>query len=122
MELVVDKVDAENNENTYYLSPDRLNQLKLVAANSFTKATIRNCPVRNLTAFNLQSLYHGLIAGASAIIYIDEPVLVLLDYDADTIAANAELAGFKTINPGKAKVMCEGLGTTVDTITITLTK
>lgn len=122
MELLVDKVDADNSEDIYYLAPDRLNQLKLVTPNSFSKATIRNCPVQNLTPFTLQCLFHGLQKGASATIIIDEPVLVLQDYDADTIAANAELAGFRTINPGNTKAMCERLGTTVETITITLTK
>ncbi len=122
MELIVDSVDSENTENVYYLSPERLGQLKLVTPNSFKKATIRNCPVTCLTPYNLQCLFHSLQKDCSATIYIDQPVLVLQEYDADSIAANAELAGFKSIDSGTAKVMCNGLGTVVDTITIVVTK
>ena len=52
-ELIVD-TDFDNNlENIYYLSPDNLNQLKFVRPNSFSRATIRNCNVTNLTSYNL---------------------------------------------------------------------
>ncbi len=122
MELLIDNVESEISENGYYVAPEKLNQLKLVTPNSFSKATIRNCPTQYLTAFILRCLFHGLQKGASATIFIDEPVLVMLEYDADAIAANAELAGFKQIDSGNSKIMNEKLGTTVETITIKLTK
>jgi flotillin len=39
-----------------------------------------------------------------------------------SIMANAELAGFKSIKTGNTNAFCQGLGTKVNTITITLTK
>ena len=43
-------------------------------------------------------------------------------YDAKAIIANAELAGFKNIRTGNTTAFCPGLGTKVETITLTLTK
>ena len=53
---------------------------------------------------------------------IDQPVLVLQEYDANAIIANAELAGFKDIKSGNVNAFCPGLGTKVETITLTLKK
>ena len=121
-ELIVDTEVDQTNENAYFLAPDNLKQLRFVKHNSFSKATIRNCNVTNLTAYNLQSLFNALERGSTATIIIDEPVLVLQEYDANAIVANAELAGFKNIRSGNANAFCPGLGTKVETITLTLTK
>ena len=121
-ELIVDIVTVPDNEDAYYITPENLKQLRYVRPNSFSKATIRNCNVTNLTSYNLQSLYNSLMKGSTATIIIDQPVLVLQDYDANAIVANAELAGFKNIRSGNANAFCHGLGTKVETITLTLTK
>ena len=121
-ELIVDTEVDQTLENAYFLAPDNLKQLRFVRPNSFSKATIRNCNVTNLTAYNLQSLFNSLERGASATIIIDQPVLVLQDYDANAIAANAELAGFKNIDSGNTNAFCPGLGTKVETITLILKK
>ena len=121
-ELIVDtEVDPEK-ENVYYLAPENLKQLRFIKPNSFSKATIRNCNVTNLTGYNLQSLFNALERGSSATITIDQPVLVLQEYDANAIIANAELAGFKDIKSGNVNAFCPGLGTKVETIVLTLTK
>ena len=121
-ELLVDKELSTDKENIYFISPDNLKQLKFVKASSFSKATIRNCNVSNLTGYNLQSLFNSLEKGASATIIIDQPVLVLQEYDASTIATNAELAGFKNIRTNSVNAFCEGLNSNVETISITLIK
>ena len=121
-ELIVDTEYDQNKENIYYITPDNMNQLKFVRPSSFSKATIQNCNVSNLTSFNLQCLYNSLEKGSSATIVVDQPVLVLQEYDANSIIANAELAGFKNIKTGKVNSFCQGLGTKVDTISLVLTK
>ena len=121
-ELVVDTEVDQTKENAYFLAPENLKQLRFVKHNSFSKATIRNCNVTNLTAYNLQSLFNSLERGSTATIIIDQPVLVLQEYDANAIVANAELAGFKNIRSGNVQAFCPGLGTKVETITLTLTK
>ena len=121
-ELIVDKEVDPDKENAYYIAPENLKQLRFVKPNSFSKATIRNCNVKNLTSYNLQSLFNSLEKGSSATIIIDEPVLVLQEYDANAIVANAELAGFKNIKSGSTFAFCHGLGTKVETISLTLTK
>ena len=121
-ELIVDKEVDPDKENAYYIAPENLKQLRFVKPNSFSKATIRNCNVKNLTSYNLQSLFNSLEKGSSATIIIDEPVLVLQEYDANAIVANAELAGFKNIKSGRTFAFCHGLGTKVETISLTLTK
>ena len=121
-ELIVDKEVEPDKEDVYYIAPENLKQLRFVKPNSFSKATIRNCNVKNLTSYNLQSLFNSLEKGSSATIIIDEPVLVLQEYDANAIVANAELAGFKNIKSGSTFAFCHGLGTKVETISLTLTK
>ena len=78
--------------------------------------------MQHLTSYNLQSLFNSLKKGCSATITLDEPVLVLQEYDMKSIMANAELAGFKNIKTGNTNAFCKGLGMKVNTITITLTK
>ena len=121
-ELIIDTETDLDKENSYCISPDNLNQLRFVRPNSFSKATIRNTNVINLTSFNLQSLFNSLEKGSTATIIIDQPVLVLQEYDANAIVANAELAGFKNIKSGSTFAFCHGLGTKVETISLTLTK
>ena len=121
-ELIVDNEIDENKENAYFIDPENLKQLKFVRPNSFSKATIRNCNVTKLTSYNLQSLFNALEKGSTATIIIDQPVLVLQEYDANAIAANAELAGFKDIKSGNVNAFCKGLGTKVETISLILTK
>jgi hypothetical protein len=75
-----------------------------------------------MKSYNLQSLFNSLKKGCSATITLDEPVLVLHEYDTKTIIANAELAGFKGIKTGNTNAFCKGLGTKINTVTITLTK
>lgn len=123
VELIVDdKQEEEVSPDTFYVKPDGLSKMNLVSPGSFEKATVRNCPVMYLTPFNLQNIYASLKKGATATIYIHEPILVLQEYDARALEANAELAGFRDIKTGTAVVYCEDLGTKVETIAYTLTK
>ena len=121
-ELIVDTESDPDKENAYFLTPDNLKQLSFIRPNSFSKATIRNTNVINLTSFNLQSLFNSLERGSTATIIIDQPVLVLQEYDANAIIANAELAGFKNIKSTTQNAVCHGLGTKVETIVLSLTK
>ena len=122
-ELIVDKKDdLENKENIFFVTPERLNQLKLVTSNSFYKATIKNCPANFLTSFNLQYIYNSLKPNASCTIFIDQPIAVMQDYDKQTIQANATLAGFTNIKTGTANIMNEKLKAKMETITVILTK
>ena len=122
-ELIVDKVDnIENKENVFFCTPERINSLKVVSKDSFFKATIKHCPIKYLTGFNLKSLYNSLRPGASATIFIDQPVLVMQDYDSQTIQANATYGGFTKIKTSSASMLNEALGTKIDTITVILTK
>ena len=121
-ELIVDKEIDPDKDDAYFIAPENLKQLRFVKPNSFSKATIRNCSVTNLTSYNLQSLFNSLEKGSSATIVIDEPVLVLQEYDANAIIANAELAGFKNIRTGNTTAFCPVLGTKVETITLTIKK
>ena len=121
-ELLVDSEYDSSNEDIYFITPENLNQLRFVRPSSFSRATIRNCHVSHLTSYNLQSLFNSLKKGCSATITLDEPVLVLQEYDMKSIIVNAELAGFKGVKTGNTNAFCKGLGTKVNTVTITLTK
>ena len=122
-ELIVDKNDdLSKKENVFFVTPERLYQLKVVSSDSFYKATIRNCPVTFLTSFNLQYIHNALRKNGSATIFIDQPILVMQDYDKQTIQANATLAGFTNIKTSSASIMNEKLKTKIETITVILTK
>ena len=122
-ELIVDvKDNLDNKENIFFVTPERLNQLKVVQMNSFNKATIKNCPVNFLTSFNLQYIYNSLKQNSSCTIFIDQPIAVMQDYDKQTIQANATLAGFTNIKTSSASVMNEKLKSKIETITVILTK
>ena len=122
-ELIVDtKDDLEKKGNIFFITPERLNQLKVVQINSFSKATVKNCPVNFLTSFNLQYIYNSLNQNASCTIFIDQPIAVMQDYDKQTIQANATLAGFSKIKTGTETVMSEKLKSKMETITVILTK
>ena len=122
-ELIVDKNDdLENKENIFFVTPERLYQLKVVQINSFTKATVKNCQVTFLTSFNLQYIYNSLKQNAVCTIYIDQPIAVMQDYDKQTIQANATLAGFSNIKTSTANIMNEKLKCKMETITVILTK
>ena len=122
-ELIVDrKDDLEKKENVFFVTPERLYQLKVVSSESFYKATIKNCPANFLSSFNLQYLFNSLKKNASATIFIDQPILVMQDYDKQTIQANATLAGFTNIKTSTASVMNEKLKSKIETITVILTK
>ena len=122
-ELIVDKKDdLENKDNIFFVTPERLNQLKLVTSNSFYKATIKNCPANLLTSFNLQYIYNSLKSNASCTIFIDQPIAVMQDYDKQTIQANATLAGFTNIKTSTANIMNEKIKAKMETITVILTK
>ena len=122
-ELIVDrKDDLENKDNIFFVTPERLNQLKLVTINSFYKATIKNCPANFLTSFNLQYIYNTLKPKSSCTIFIDQPISVMQDYDKQTIQANATLGGFSNIKTSTANIMSEKLKSKMETITVILTK
>ena len=122
-ELIVDKKDdLENKDNIFFVTPERLNQLKLVTSNSFYKATIKNCPANLLTSFNLQYIYNTLKPKSSCTIFIDQPISVMQDYDKQTIQANATLGGFSNIKTSTANIMSEKLKSKMETITVILTK
>ena len=123
IELIVDrKDDLEKKDNIFFVTPERLYQLKVVSSESFYKATIKNCPIDFLSSFNLQYLFNSLKKKASATIFIDQPILVMQDYDKQTIQANATLAGFTNIKTSSASVMNEKLKSKIETITVILTK
>ena len=122
-ELIVDrKDDLEKKDNIFFVTPERLYQLKVVSSESFYKATIKNCPINFLSSFNLQYLFNSLKKNASATIFIDQPILVMQDYDRQTIQANATLAGFTNIKTSSASVVNEKLKSKIETITVILTK
>ena len=122
-ELIVDKTDdLDKKGNIFFVTPERLNQLKVVANDSFFKATVKNCPVNFLTSFNLQYIYNSLKSKGSCTIFIDQPILVMQDYDKQTIEANATLAGFTNIKTSSASVMNEKVKRKIETITVILTK
>jgi hypothetical protein len=123
LELVVDTKDTyEDEDDIFFTTPAHLSGLKFVKPNSFSKATIQNAHVDDLSAFALTQLFTTLQMGAKATIIISQPVLVMQEYDVKQVEANAVLAGFEDIQVVNAKFTEPKSGKELDTSALVLTK
>ena len=123
LELIVDTKDTfEDEEDIFFTTPSHLSGLQYVKPNSFSKATIQNAHVDDLTAFALPQLFTTLKMGAKATIIISQPVMVMQEYDVKQVEANAILAGFENIQVVDAKFTEPKSGKELDTSALVLTK
>ena len=104
LELIVDQLDDEvyKDPGVFYCSPDHLDAIKHVEKNTFTAATIRNCPVTKLTNTIMLGIFYALKPEARVEITIFQPIEIMQEYDAKHIEAIAKLAGFDEIRINEA--------------------
>jgi hypothetical protein len=93
--LVVDSHDTYiNNQDVFYINPQRLSLVRCLENELFTSCEIKNSPVDNLTSLNLSYVLKKLKPSSVCEVVIYQPISVMQDYDAKQIEANAKLAGF----------------------------
>ena len=97
-ELIVDSDDTySDTPNVIFVHPEHLDTLRYTQPNSFSGATIRNCPVSKIKTSIIMGMYSSLKQNAKVEIVVYQPIEVMQEYDARTIEAYAKLAGFDDI-------------------------
>lgn len=120
-EIIVDSIDREGDDIMYIL-PNHLNSSKFLASGTFDKATIQNCSTENITSAGLLGIYNSLKPGAYITIYIDQPIAIMLPYDAKQVEANLRLVGFDDIVSKDINIKNEKTGMMVPTVSVVAQK
>ena len=113
-EIVVDKVEPKE-DDVMYIYPSKLSTSKYLAPNTFDRATIRNCPVEQVTTTGLIGIFASLKPLAKINIEVFQPIAVMIDYDAKQIEANLKLAGFENIQISDVTITNEKTGQKIQT-------
>ena len=113
-EIVVDKVEPKE-DDVMYIYPSKLSTSKYLAPNTFDQATIRNCPVEQVTTTGLIGIFTSLKPLAKINIEVFQPIAVMIDYDAKQIEANLKLAGFENIQISDVTITNEKTGQKIQT-------
>ena len=77
MELIIDDEDTYLDlDNVFYVHPSRIGSLKHLSHYQFISATIKNCPIENLTGYNMVQMFGTMKVGAVVEITIFQPLTV----------------------------------------------
>lgn len=97
--LIVDSNDVyEESDELYYVNPKRIKTIAPLNSNVFSQATVKNVPVDFLTAVNLNIILKKLNYECSIEVIINQPLKVMLQYDAKQVEANLKMAGYANIS------------------------
>lgn len=98
IELVVDTQDRYlNQENVFYIHPQRLAQVRFLENNKFSSCLIVNTRIEFLNSLNMKHLLRKLVPEAELEIQICQPISVMQELDAKQFEAIATHAGFRKI-------------------------
>ena len=104
IDLVIDKKDVYlRDSSTFYIHPERLDQIRFVENKIFASCKILNSPVEHLTSLKLKYVLRKLKPEAKLEIEIFQQVSVMEILDAKQFEANASMAGFKNIQISEDK-------------------
>jgi hypothetical protein len=113
-EIVVDTVEPKE-DDVMYIYPSKLSTSKYLAPNTFDQATIRNCPVEQVTTTGLIGIFTSLKPLAKINIEVFQPIAVMINYEAKQIEANLKLAGFENIQISDVTITNEKTGQKIQT-------
>jgi hypothetical protein len=119
--LAIDSVnDYSDSQNIFHIHPQKIQQTECLAEGFFEGAVVKNTATDVLTSKNLFNIYKVLKSNKSLEIYLDQPILVMQEFDVKQIESNAKLAGFNNISVKQSSVNSNGKVT--KTMLITLVK
>ena len=119
--LAIDSAnDYSDAQNVFHLHPQKIQQVECLAQDFFDGAVVKNTATDVLVSKHLFNIYKTLKPNKSVEIYLDQPILVMQEFDVKQIESNAKLAGFNSISVKTASVNSNGKVT--KTMLITLTK
>lgn len=119
-QIIVDSLEPEG-DDIMYLLPSKINSSKFLSSNIFDQATIQNCPTEKISSGGLLGIFNSLKPTAKIMIYVNQPIAIMLPYDAKQIEANLKLVGFESIDT-KDTTIQDGNNKKVPTILITAKK
>ena len=123
MELIIDDEDTYLElDNVFYVHPSRIGSLKHLSHYQFISATIKNCPIENLTGYNMVQMFGTMKVGAVVEITIFQPLTVLQMFDAKTIEANAIFAGFDNVKISETTYIDDKTQKSQETLQVTFIK
>lgn len=109
LRLVIDGEDTYREQpEVFYIHPCRIFSIRCVANNTFEGCTVQNSPVKDLSALNLVQVMEKMQPESTIEIIVDQPIVVMQDYDAKQIEANLKLAGFQDVTISKGEYEKEG--------------
>ncbi len=119
--LAIDSInDYSDSQNVFHIHPQKIQQVECLAEGFFEGAVIKNTATDVITSKNLFNIYKALKPNKSLEIYLDQPILVMQEFDVKQIESNAKLAGFNNISVKQSTVNSNGKVT--KTMLITLVK
>jgi hypothetical protein len=119
--LAIDSIsDYSDTQNVFHLNPKKILQVECLAESFFEGALIKNTATDILTSKHLFNIYKVLKSNKSLEIFLDQPILVMQEFDVKQIESNAKLSGFNNFSVKSASVNNNGIVT--KTMIITLTK
>ena len=117
--LIVDTEDNYRDDNdNFYVHPERINQLVHLKDKIFDEALIKNCTVEQISGFKLGIILKKMKFDSVFTVIINQPLSVLLPYDAKQIEANSKLAGFDRIEVSEYMYIDEKKNKEVSTLTV----
>jgi hypothetical protein len=119
--LAIDSVnDYSDAENVFHLHPQKIQQVECLAEDFFNGAVVKNTATDVLVSKHLFNIYKALKPNKSVEIYLDQPILVMQEFDVKQIESNGKLAGFNNISTKTAS--SNNNGKVTKTMVISLTK
>lgn len=109
-EIIVDTVDQIESDDIIFFTPNHFNSARFLASNIFDKATIKNTPIESIQSPGLLGMYNSLKPNGTITVILNQPIAIMLPYDAKQVEANLRLVGFENIETKDTEIIDEKTG------------
>ena len=122
-ELIIDSEDTYKDlDNISYIHPSHLNMIKSLSSNQYSRVSIKNTHVDDITPYVLLNLYGKVKVDCQIEIIVYQPVAVMQFYDAKQLEANALLAGFSDVKINDTTYVDYKTQRKMDTLSVSFVK
>ena len=122
-ELIIDSEDTYKDlENISYIHPSHIGMIKSLQSNQYSRVSIKNTNVDDITPYILLNLYGKVKVGCEVEIIVYQPVAVMQFYDAKQLEANALLAGFSDVKINDTTYVDYKTQRKMDTLSVSFVK
>lgn len=121
-EIIVDTIDQIESDDIIYIPPNHFNSARFLAPNVFDKATIKNTSIESIQSPGLLGIYNSLKPNGTITVILNQPIAIMLPYDAKQVEANLRLVGFDEIEMKDIEITDEKTGIPQPSMSIEGTK